>query len=481
MSYSHGVYVSEVPTQITPPVTAAGFLPVVVGTAPVNLASNPKVNEPVLCYSYPEAVAALGYSDDYENYTLCEQIYAQFALFGVAPVVFINVLDPAVHKTSVTAQAVTLSDGTVEIADLGVLPETLVVKSSDGVTTHVLGTDYLAAFNDDGKIVISRIVDGDIATDSTELQVDFDKLDPSAVTSSDIIGGVDVNGVSTGLELINEIFSRFRISPTHAAAPGYSTDPAVRAVGVAKMRLINNNFRGQWLGDIPTDSVTQYADVAAWKNSNNYTAEHEVACWPKVKLGNNQFHLSTQVLCIIGQKTASNDGILNVTPSNESLQADSSILADGTEVFLQWPQANLLNGQGIVTALNHIGGWKAWGNRTAAYPANSDPKDSFIKVRGFQNWLANTLILTFWQKVDGDLDRRQVESITDSGNIFLNSLVASNDLLGGRIEFLPADNSTVDLLDGKATFRVYQAASVPNRVIDFILEYDADYLETLFN
>lgn len=481
MSFLHGVYVREVPTSIRPPVQAAGFVPVVVGTAPVNLASNPKVNEPVLCYTYDEAKAALGFNKDFANYTLCEHIYAQFALFAVAPVVFINVLDPAVHKTSVTAEAATLVDGQVKTAVNGALKNTLVVKSGDGVTTYALNTDYLAAFNNDGELVITRVVGGTIPSDTSELQLDYDHLDPSAVDADDIIGGIDVNGKATGLELINEVFPRFRLIPTHGLAPKWSTNPAVNAVGSAKMLKIHGNFPGQFLSDVPTDTVTQYADVAAWKNDNNYTAPHQIVCWPKVKLGADQFHLSTQVACIIGQAAAANGGILNVTPSNRNLQADSSVLQDGTEVTLQLQQANdTLNANGIVTALNWVGGWKAWGNRTAAYPATTDVKDTFIKVRGFQNWLANTLILSYWQNVDGNLDRRQIESITNSNQIFLNGLTASGDLLGGRIEFRPEDNPTTQLLDGKAVFRIYQATSTPTESIEFVLEYDASYLQTLF-
>ena len=420
-------------------------------------------------------------SDDYENYTLCEHIYAQFALFSVAPVVFINVLDPATHKTDISAEAATLVDGQVKTAVNGALLNTLVVKSDDGLTTYALGTDYTAAFNDDGELVVTRVVDGTIPSDTSALQLDYSHLDPSAVDADDIIGGVDVNGVATGLELINEVFPRFRLAPTHGLAPKFSTDPAVSAVGKAKMLLINGNFKGQWLDDVPTDTVSQYADVAAWKNDNNYTAPHEITCWPKVSLGDRQFHLSTQVACIIGQATADNDGILNVTPSNRSLQADGSVLADGTEVYLQQQQANdALNANGVVTALNWVGGWKAWGNRTAAYPATTDPKDAFIKIRGFQNWLANTLVLSYWQYVDGDLNRRQIESITDSNNIFLNGLAATDQILGGRIEFQPEDNPTTQLLDGKAVFRIYQASPVPNKEIEFILEYDASYLQTLF-
>ena len=56
MAYQHGVYTSEIPTSIVPPVEALAGLPVVIGTAPIHLATDPKVNEPVLCYSYAEAV-----------------------------------------------------------------------------------------------------------------------------------------------------------------------------------------------------------------------------------------------------------------------------------------------------------------------------------------------------------------------------------------------------------------------------------------
>lgn len=499
MSYQHGVYTSEVPTSIKPPVTVNGFVPVVVGTAPVNLASSPKVNEPVLCYTYAEAVAALGMSDDFENYTLCEHIYSQFVLFGVAPVVLINVLDPATHKTDVASEAATLADGQVKTSVNGAIISTLVVKDDTATTTYVLNTDYTAAFNDDGELVITRIADGSIPTDTSQLSLQYSHLNPSAVSADDVIGGVDVNGVSTGLELINEVFPRYRLAVTHGLAPKFSTIPAVSAVGKAKMKLVSGNFPAQWLSDIPTytdgeqftwydqfsfgaETVTQYADAAAWKNDNNYTAAHEIVCWPKVALGSRQFHLSTQVACIIGQATSANDGILNVTPSNRSLQADSAVLADGTEVLLQNQQANdALNANGIVTALNWIGGWKAWGNRTAIYPANTDPKDAFIKIRGFQNWLANTLILSYWQNVDGDLNRRQIESITDSNNIFLNGLAAAGQILGGRLEFNPEDNPTTQLLDGKAVFRLFQASPPPNKAIEFIIEYDADYLQTLFS
>lgn len=128
MAYKHGVYTSEVPTSIIPAVNTTAGLPVVFGTAPVHLATDrAQANRPVLCYSYAEAVAAMGFSKDWENYTLCEAIYSQFALYNVAPVVLVNVLDPATHKEAVSDSEVTLTNK-VATVEAPVLLETLKVK-----------------------------------------------------------------------------------------------------------------------------------------------------------------------------------------------------------------------------------------------------------------------------------------------------------------------------------------------------------------
>ena len=156
------------------------------------------------------------------------------------------------------------------------------------------------------------------------------------------------------------------------------------------------------------------------------------------------------------------------------------VLKNGKEVWLAPDQAAYLNGEGIVTALNFIGGWKAWGNRTSIYPSVTDPKDAFIPLRRMFNWIGNTLTLTFWQKVDFPVNRRLVETILDSANIWLNGLSARQFILGGRIEFREDENPTTDLMDGIIRFHVYVTPPTPAREIDFILEYDPEYLKTLF-
>ena len=113
MAYKHGVYTSEVATSMVAPITGTAGLQVIVGTAPVNMLKDPAaaVNVPLLVNSYKEAVEAVGYLPDFANYTLCECISANFSVVGIAPMVLINVLDPAKHKVAITG-------GTVQVLSL---------------------------------------------------------------------------------------------------------------------------------------------------------------------------------------------------------------------------------------------------------------------------------------------------------------------------------------------------------------------------
>ena len=479
MAYKHGVYVSEIPSAITPTVSS-DIVPVVFGTAPVNMSRRSKapVNEPVLCYTYAEAVEAFGYSDDW-SFSLCEFMYSHFALFQSSPAILVNVLDPATDKKAVPAKDVTLVKDSVTIKEPGILKPSVVVKSSDGTTTYVLGTDYETNFDDKGNLVIQRLPDGTIAENAT-LKVNYDQLDTSAVTAENIIGGIGTDGNPTGLELIDQIFPRFRMIPGMILAPGFSKDPTVAAVMSAKASNVNGHFKSIALVDIPTDAVRSYTDVPAWKENNNYTSSLEIVCWPKLKLGQNQYHMSTQLAGVMAVTDAANGGIPYYSPSNQNFQADGAVLEDGTEIFLGPDQAAFLNGNGIVTALNFGGGWKAWGNRTGVYPSVTDPKDSFIPVRRMMNWIANTIVLTAWQYLDQPILPRMVEAVTGSLNLWLNGLVAQGAILGGRVEFLSAENTEADLLNGIAKFHVYVAPPTPAREIDFIVEYDASYLATMF-
>lgn len=480
MAYFHGVRASEVATSVVTPVSTTAGLPIVFGTAPVHLTSDPTayVNKPVICYSWSEAVSALGYSEDWDNYTLSEAMYSEFKLYAVSPIVFVNVLDPTKHKKSVENSELTLTKGTVAVKD-AVLLSSLVVKATAEGEAATLDTDYTAAYDDDGVLNIT-VVEGGKLAEATELYASYDAVDPAQVDANDIIGGASTDGSAKGLELIDSIYTMLSLVPGIIAAPGWSEDPTVASVMRAKALNIDELFRCIVLTDIDTKDVKAYSAANAWKNKNNYTGTNQVVCWPCVQNGDMIFHLSTHIMGIIGVMDADNSDVPYQSPSNRTLQATGLCLADGTEVTLSLPQANLLNSQGIVTGLNFSGGWKSWGNYTGAYPSNTDVKDSFICVRRMFDWQYQTFILTYWQKVDQPLTQRLIRTIIDSETIRLNGLVARGYLLGAKVEFLEDENPTTDLLAGIIRIHSYITPPVPAQEIDDILEYDVSNFSSLF-
>lgn len=479
MSYKHGVYVSERATSIKAPVQASAGIPVVVGTAPIHLAKTQEyVNKPLLAYSYDEAVQNLGYSSDWDSFSLCEFMKSHFQLYNVAPAVFINVLDPAKHSVNEIDVSVSKDGEAYKIEQSGILLETLVLK--DSAQTLEKNKDYIAAFDNEGNVVISPVAGGKITPTST-LTASFTRLDPTKVTETDIIGGVDVlTGKTTGLELINSVFPKFRLIPGQIVVPKWSAKPTVAAIMTAKASSINSFFKAIALIDVDTEAANTYSKAYEWKSENNISSPNQLLFWPKVQLGDEIYHLSTQAAGVIAKTDEENDDIPYVSPSNKTIQVTDTVLHDGEEVTFGPEIANYLNGVGIITALNWTS-WKLWGNRTAVYPENTDVKDSFIPVRRMFNWVSNTIILTYWQNVDDPTNKRLIDTVIDSLNIWLNGLTARGALLGGRVEFLQEKNPIANLIDGRVKLDVFLAAPPPAQSIEFELEFDINYLNTLFS
>ena len=157
--YNHKISTREIDTQLTAPVNGTAGLQVVIGTAPINMAENlaAAVNTPIIAYSFKEAVAALGYSDDFDKYTLCQSMDASFRVFAVAPVIFINVLDPKKHKKAYTAaEAAPVEAGVATIKETGLLLDSIAVTDQDAKKL-TKGTDYELAFDDDGYVTVTLI------------------------------------------------------------------------------------------------------------------------------------------------------------------------------------------------------------------------------------------------------------------------------------------------------------------------------------
>ena len=109
MSVNHGVNAQRKATSVSGTVTASSGIIFAVGAAPVQ-AVNGKCNEVIMANTYEEAVEALGYSDDFKSFGLCEVMYTAFQLYKVAPVFFVNVLDPTKHNREVRPVEMTVTE-----------------------------------------------------------------------------------------------------------------------------------------------------------------------------------------------------------------------------------------------------------------------------------------------------------------------------------------------------------------------------------
>lgn len=462
----HGVYGSEQPTSVSTPAVAESGIPFVVGTAPVQAATNPaKVNTPVLSTSWDEAVEALGYSDDWEKYTLCEFMYSHFKLFGRQPVIFCNVLDTTKHKEAVAAEDMQVVSHKVTLPIEAIDDETLVVKANSSTLTK--DVDYATYF--DGESLIIEVLSDGSAYEAISLNVAYNKAKAAAVTTTEI---------ATGLEAIDLCMTKLGMVPDLICAPGYSQNATVAALMATKAESINGLFGAKALCDIDCSAsgATAYSAVLEVKNKNNITDSAQIPCWPMVKLDDKVFHLSTQLAGLMARVDTNNGGCPYESPSNKGLNINGLVLEDGTEVDLTLAQANTLNAYGVVTALNFINGFVAWGNYTACYPSNTDVKDYFVSVSRMFKWVNNTLIKTFWSKADKPMNRVLIDSVVDSANIWLNTLAAKGYVLGARVAVLDSDNTLTDLMAGKIKFRTYMAPPFPAQEIEFVTEYDVSYV-----
>ena len=465
---NHAVIVREVATSVSTPATVETGIPFIVGLSPVHNAESPAgVGIPVMCYSYAEFVSKLGWSDDWDTYNLCEFAYAHFKLYGQSPAIFVNLLNPATMKSAVAAADKTVTAKKVELTVKGIDDAGLVIKAAGGNgNAYIKDTDYSVYYNEGGKLTVELLPDSTHYTEAS-LNIAFNEVTPASVNAS---------AVAAGFEAVELCMTTLGMIPDLLVSPGFSKNSVVAAIMATKAAGINGMFKAKALIDIDTSVADSYDEVVAEKTAKNFFDKNQIVCWPMVKLGDLKFHLSSHIAGIIA-RTDYEYAAPYVSPSNKDMKCDTLIVAAGTEVILSLDQANYLNANGVDTALNFMGGFKAWGNYCACYPSVQDVKDYFIPVNRMFDWVGNTLIKTFWYKLDEAMNRRLIDSILDSANIWLNGLVGSGYLLGARVEMLENENPVTDLMAGIVRLHVYITPPSPAQEIDFTLEYDVSYVE----
>lgn len=467
----HGVKVNELATVIKSPKIAEAGIQLVIGTAPIHLVEDPQavVNVPVMCKDLNEAKKKLGYSKkEMEKFTLCQSMFWNFEIFRTSPVIFVNVLDPEKHA-KVFSQEVTVSKSQIVVPEKNVLRES--VKVSNSGTDLKEGVDFITSFDEDGQLLIVFLKEM-----SGTLSVSGKKLDPDMVTYEDVIGGYDVlTGKESGIQLIRRIYPMFGITAATIIAPGYSHIPEVAAALQAVCESINGVFSAECILDLDSDKCKRIDQVEKAKEDAGFNSIHAYVVWPMVQRDGMILYGSANAAASAQATDSKNGNIPNVSPSNKAAYISGAVLKDGTEVFLDFAQAELVNEAGVATYLNNQG-WKLWGNYTAAYPNTNDPKDKFFPIRRFFSWHGNRFIKDYLVHCDDPANPKLIDTIVDEENMVCNGYVSAGVCAGAGIELNKEKNTTDSLISGKLYFKQKLTPYPPAQEIINDLMYDPEAL-----
>lgn len=477
-TYKHGIATkSNGAVGITQSKTAYSAQ-VIIGTLPINTLKNPSeaVNSIILLEDSEDLENIVGKTNEIEKYTAMQGVYASLEVHKVAPIVVINVLDPdnSQHVQAVVGKEYNVVNKMVIIEDTGVLLDKVVVSEND--TTYKADDDYVASINSEGYLVVALTNDG-AASSLQKLNISYAKLNPDGVTAEDIIGGVDENGVRTGIELLDEVFINTGVIPAIVTAPVFSKKKEVAAALEAKVRLIGSLHNAKAYVDIDSsesDGATNIFDVAKVKEKNVIQSEVIDACWPMVKKDGNVLAFSS-FAAALAQAVATANGDIPDGIDNRELLIDGICAEDGTPVKVTQGDANsYLNANGVITAIR-LPEWKAWGNNTAMYPASKDPTKRWSKCVMMLNYLQNRFKTDYLSKVGRSATVKFIKSIVDEYNASLNALVPDY-LAGGEIVFDTAKNPKASMLDGHYLFTTRYADYIPAEYIENDFTYDAQIL-----
>lgn len=450
MAYKHGTY-GEFAKSIGAVPINSETTAVYVGTAPVNLLRGyaAAVNTPIKISNLAEAQEKLGYSKDWDSFTLCEAMEAHFnnVLGNVGPVVFINVLDPTTHKQSQDkTEQITFVNGQAKIKSDTIILDTLALADK------VEGVDYTVAYDfAAGEVVISS------ETISTAVQASYSEVDASAVVNADVIGKATSEGVYEGLGAIQLIYPELGLITNIIAAPKFSKAKDVYKAMVNAATKINGHWDAFVNADIDIADTDTIAKAIEAKGTNEMLSERSKIYWPMWKTkGGDIYHLSTLATkAMLEIDTEHNTVPMESCSNKQMLPGKQYFGEESTNKGFDQQTANKLNEKGITTAVFWGGMNVLWGPHTAAYDYNALADNRVIFDNSIRTMMhvANSFQQEWGLDIDKPMTKALAETIKNCEQEKADALKAMGALIGEPVvEFNPSENTVGDLVQGDFTW-----------------------------
>jgi hypothetical protein len=305
--------------------------------------------------------------------------------------------------------------------------------------------------------------------------------DPTKVQASDIIGGVDSStGQRKGLEIIEELYSRFGFTAKLILAPVFCESQSVMTAMISKAE----SKRALALIDAPVGmTVQQVINARGAGGQLNTSSYRAVICYPHAKIydtatNSERLEPLSQRLAGVIAKVDHEDGYW-FSPSNHEILGITGIERPITaSVNDPNTEANILNENGILTVFNSFGtGYRIWGNRSASWPAYTDPKN-FISVRRTADIIAESIEYATLQFLDKPITVA-IDGVLSMVNAFIRTMIGRGALVDGKCYFMKDKNPPDQLALGHLTFTYEIMPPTPAERITFEQVINIDLLKKL--
>lgn len=304
------------------------------------------------------------------------------------------------------------------------------------------------------------------------------------VKIADINGGIDaITGKRTGMKAFEDCYSLFGYYPKTIIAPVFCEDTAV----VTEIASICKKIRAMGIVDAPVGATVQ--DVITGRGPQgtinfNTSSERLILCYPHLKVYDSTTDsiklqpYSQWLAGVIAAKDVEKG--YHWSPSNTEIQGIVGVERQLTSMINDpTSEVNCLNEAGVVTVFNSYGsGLRTWGNRSAAYPSSTHPTN-FINVRRTADILHESVEYAMLQFMDFPIDNGLIDSICETVNQFIRTLIGRGALIDGKCTFNADKNPTTELANGHLTFDIEFMPPTPAERITFESFINIELLKSL--
>nr|WP_199082045.1 phage tail sheath subtilisin-like domain-containing protein [Pedobacter sp. ASV19] len=393
-------------------------------------------------------------------------------------VIVVNVFDPTLHTTAVTAESQTVTNGVLKLA-FAPIGTVTVLDSAGAPTTYVKDVDY--TLDEFGNFAVI----GSAIANAVVLKFTYKKLNISAVTAS-VINGTNTSGVRTGATCFELCFNLFGFDPGIFITPFFSTLSGV----ATNFRTLADKYRGIYYQDAPAGTVVSGALAGRGPTGTiNFNTSHERTelVFPMLKKydpATNQNVDFPYSAFLAGIRQAVDNDATNggfwVSSSNREIVCQGVEIEISASISDSSADTSVLNGAGITTVLNLYGtGIRTWGNRNASFPSAAGPR-TFSNITRIDDIVSKSMELAALPYIDKGITQAFIDVVREEGNSFIRTLIKRGAILpGSKVLYDPADNTPEGLADGHIFFRKIYMGSTPAERITFLSIMDISLLNNL--